>query len=87
MEWSFGAINGDEVLAITADGEMYRFSLRQWHGPWRLDWSHQDHQVRWQAACRSSFGDWLLLGIGDATAQVWKLHLDAFQSLEHTIEH
>lgn len=89
MEWSFGAINGDEVLAMTADGEMYRFSfsLRQWHGPWRMDWGHQDHQVSWQAACRSSSGDWLLLGIGDATAQVWKLHLDEFQGLEHAIKH
>lgn len=74
---------------MTADGEMYRFSfsLRQWHGPWRMDWGHQDHQVSWQAACRSSSGDWLLLGIGDATVQVWKLHLDEFQGLEHAIKH
>ena len=77
--WSFGAIHDDEALAMTDTGELYHFSFarRQWRGPWRLKQGIQG--VSWQGACSSSSGDWILVGITEAHAQVWQLSRKALQ--------
>ena len=69
---------------MTDTGELYHFSfsLRQWRGPWRLG-AKQGIQgiqgVSWQGACSSSSGDWILVGITEANAQVWQLSRKALQ--------
>ena len=71
---------------MTGSGKLYHFNLssRQWHGPWNVD----GEGVLWQAACRGTSGNWILVGISEATAQVWQLSHQAMQVSTHIrIEH
>ena len=87
--WSFGAIHEDEALAMTDTGELYHFSfsLRQWRGPWRLGAKKGIGSVSWQGACSSSSGDWILVGITEANAQVWQLSRKALQVAAQVTTH
>eukprot|EP00438_Fugacium_kawagutii_P024940 Skav213197 [mRNA] locus=scaffold2826:295054:297366:+ [translate_table: standard] len=63
LTWTFGALSGDEALAMTSAGALYRFrlSLREWQGPWRLN-EHVARALTWHGACTSTSGEWILVG-------------------------